>query len=262
MCYVHKKLRIIQPAVATACTFFTDYTDAAIHSHVSCTQKCRLCLVAVGFRFVPVTCCFHISGSGALLLTLTISTRMNPAWQRDAHRPPRAMHGMVQHAPSYDAIGNRRVPPPPASLIQNGGCDNPGNPNYFAQHGCGGYGMSQSGPACNLFLQPPPPTSGHLRQEDELPPGTWAPSGLSHHFSHHERSDRSRSREPAPRTDEVARLLAQLPPGDFKKVFYSLPAGLRDVAYLAPDDVIYGHKINTGQGPMDGDVFTHQHSSS
>lgn len=163
---------------------------------------------------------------------------MNPAWQRDVHRPPRATHGMMQHAPSYDPLGNRRVPPPPASLIQDGGCVNPGNPGYFTQHGCGGYGMSQPGPACNSFLQRPPPPSGHLRQEDELPPGMWAPSGLSHDFSHHERIDRSRSREPAPRTDEVARLLAQLPPGDFKKVFYSLPPGLRDVAYLAPDDVI------------------------
>ena len=107
-------------------------------------------------------------------------------------------------------------------------------------------------PTIMRHLPVAPPTvgqeaPGHLRQGCEYPPGLWAPAAPQHTLQRVMR-DRSRSprrpedsfrRESAgARTEEVARLLSQLSTEDFKQVFFSLPARLREAAYSAPDDIV------------------------
>ena len=181
----------------------------------------------------------------AFFLSCNHCASMAAAWSRDGARPARQAPGDMRQMHSQPTI-MRHLPVAPPTVGQEAVYAMAGNATgYVPQHP--GYGLHQPADGCGgSYFQPVAPL-GHLRQGCEYPPGLWAPAAPQHTLQRVMR-DRSRSprrpedsfrRESAgARTEEVARVLSQLSTEDFKQVFFSLPARLREAAYSAPDDIV------------------------
>ena len=189
--------------------------------------------------------CVSRSVGSCIFLFCNHCASMAAAWSRDGARPARQAPGDMRQMHSQPTI-MRHLPVAPPTVGQEAVYAMAGNATgYVSQHP--GYGLHQPADGCGgSYFQPVAPP-GHLRQGCEYPPGLWAPAAPQHTLQRVTRDRSGSPRRPedsfrresaGARTEEAARVLSQLSTEDFKQVFFSLPARVREAAYSAPDDIV------------------------